>query len=243
MKVVTKVLLGFAGLIAAGKLIDSASASSDDGGGGGGNPNDTTRSNRQQLWDALMLLPLDDTQRLFLMLTAYGESRYDPRARNDSASEVLASAKASSNNPDIATRAAACGVPEARLRTGSWGRFQRLAPYLSNDAYEIFGQAAMCGNADPTASTADFQIASALETAGDLQQYNGWKANPTVGNLRLGWAAPALMGYLSKNKAKLDKYRRHAKEDGLPAGLVERVIAPFPRNVAAMYAMLRAVPG
>jgi hypothetical protein len=206
------------------------------GGGGGGSMTD-----KMTLWIKLESIPqLTRTQRYFLMLTAYGEGRYSPFAHNGSLSERAAAAKAVLNNPALVARANHCGVATALLETGSWGTFQRLAPYLSNDAFEIFGAAGMCPFANPTTTDLDFQIASAIETARDLQQYAGWKAHRTVGNLRLGWAAPALMGYLSANKARLDKYRRHAEDEKFPEGIVDATIEPFPNNVAAIYAALRA---
>lgn len=244
MKPLTKILVGFGGLLALGKIIESTATASvddeanDNTGGGGG-----SMSNKMRLWKKLELLQLDDRQRYFLMLVAYGESKFSPAAHNNTASEREASARGAQNNPELVQRAIACGIAADKLRTGSWGMFQRLAPFLSGDAFEIFGPGPMaCQNADPTNTTDDFQIASALETAGDLQGYNGWKAAPTVGNLRLGWAAPALMGYMTKNAARLKKYRRHAAEAKLPAGIVDAPLNPFPRNVAQMYAHLRANP-
>lgn len=200
-------------------------------------------SDKMTLWLKLESIPqLTRTQRYFLMLTAYGEGRYSPLAHNGSASERAAAVRATENNPALVLRAQRCGVNVAALQTGSWGTFQRLAPYLSNDAYEIFGESGMCPYADPTRMVhdLDFQIASAIETARDLQQYAGWKSYPTVGNLRLGWAAPALMGYISANKARLDKYRAQAAQESFPAGIVDAPIEPFPSNVAQIYLALRA---
>lgn len=185
---------------------------------------------------------LDDTQRAFLLITARGESNFNPLAHNGTDSEVAACARAVANDKTgIVARTLACGVPTADLITGSWGLFQRLAPYLANDAFEVFGDDG-CTLANPTRTSVAFQIASALETAGDLQRYNGWRANPTLGNLRLGWAAPGLMGYMQRNEKRIARYRRHARDIGYPASIIDAALAPFPRGraVAEIYARLVA---
>lgn len=210
----------------------------DGGGGVSGQPS----AHKLRLWNKLRsIVELDDDQRGFFMVCAGGETgqKYRPTAHNGSASERLAAARAADNNHKLVARAVACGVPADALRTGSWGVFQRLAPFLSGDAFEIFGDAG-CGLADPRTTSLDFQIASALETAGDLQGYGAWKAYPTVGNLRLGWAAPALMGYIAANQDRINRYRRQATETGYPASFVDRPLKPMPRNVADIYRRLVA---
>lgn len=190
------------------------------------------------LW-ALSLMSLDATQVAFFDITAKAESKYNPNAHNGTPSEVAASVRAADNDPKLVQRVRACGVPEEKLKTGSWGLVQRLAPYAANDAFEIFGANA-CALADPTRMSYAFQLASALETAGDLQQYTRFTAAPTLGNLRLGFGALSLMGYLAKNKARLDKYRATAVSLGYPASIIDAPIAPMPRNVATIYGRLIA---
>ena len=107
--------------IAAGD--DSPPPSPGGGGIGGGSMQGT---DKQKLYAQLEALPmLDEDQRLFLMLVAHGESRYHPRAHNDSESERDASAKAYDR---IAARFSGCGRTREQYAIGSVGRFQRLAP-------------------------------------------------------------------------------------------------------------------
>lgn len=233
--------LGLAAAAAALVLLPVlASASASPGGAEEGSPDMTGR--KATLWNKLRSIPeLDDTQRYFVMLTAYGEGNYNPRAHNGSASERAASARAADNNQQIVQRAMACGVPYENLRTGSWTMFQLLAPYVSGTAFEIFGDG-FCPWADPTRIGADTnaQICIAIEHAHDLQQYDGWKAFRTIGNLRLGWAAPALMGYISDNAARLGKYRAQARKQGFPPGIVDALVRPFPSGAAGIYQRLQS---
>lgn len=206
----------------------------DDGG-------DDVLSNRQRVWAKLRSLPqLTDTQRYFVMLTAYGEGDYSPGAHNQRPKERAAARRAVENSPTLVQRAMACGVSKPVLEDGSWGMFQRLGPYLSGDAFEIFGNTQdACYFADPRRRDMDFQILSAIETAHDLGGYDAFLAKPTVGNLRLGWAAPTLMGYITKNSAKLAKYRAQAEHERLPPGLVDMQIGRFPKATPAMYGVMR----
>lgn len=233
-----KIALGVA--LAGAVLLTAATASA--GSPELGNTDDTPMGVRKtRLWNKLVSISeLDNTQRMFLMLWAYGEGGYSPYAHNDSASERAASSQAADNNPTIVQRAIACGIADAKLRTGSWGTFQRLAPFVAGDAFEIFG-AAGCPFADPTRlpMNLNLQIAGAIETARDLQGYQGFIAYPTAGNLRLGTGSPARMGYITENKDRLDKYRAHASVQGL-GGIVDAQIARFPGNVAEIYERLRS---
>jgi hypothetical protein len=199
-------------------------------------------SNKQRTWAMIMAVPgLDETQREFLFLTAYGESggHFNPAAHNDSESERAAAAKGVT--PTLASWASKCGVPLEHLQSGSWGVFQRLAPYFAHDVIQIFGENA-CELADPTKSGHNLalQIVSAVRYAHALQQYDAWQAYPTVGNLRLGWWGVAKLGYLSANKDHVDKYRRHAEDLHLTGGadFIDRQIAVFPPATQAMYAQL-----
>jgi len=225
--------------VAAVALLGAGSAGAAD------NPNDgggMATSNKLRMWRKLeSISELIPTQRYFLMLVAYGEGKYNPAAHNGSASERAASAKAADNNPAIVARALGCGVPEANLRTGSWTTFQLLAPYVSGTAFEIFG-GAFCPFADPTRapSNLNLQIAIAIEHARDLQGYNGFQARPTVGNLRLGWAAPAWMGYENEHPDRIAKYRAHAVHEKFPTGIVDAPIGMFPNNPAQIYEALRS---
>jgi hypothetical protein len=193
------------------------------------------------LWRKLESIgSLTNTQRYFLMLTAYGEGGYKPTAHNGSDGERNAARRALENNPAIASFASGCGIPLDNLRSGSWGTFQRLAPYWTSDMREIFGGGA-CVFADPTRAPndLDLQIVDAIHIARSLQGYTGWKAYPTVGNLRLGWANPSFMGYISDHADRLAKYAAHAEKVNLPDGVVDWTIERFPDNAAQIYAQLR----
>ena len=205
----------------------------DDNGGGG-------MSRRQTMWRKLVALPLTNTQRYFFQLTAYGEGNFNPGAHNKSASERAAARKATANNASLVDYlTTTCGIPLSVLEDGSWGTFQQLGPYFSNAMLEVFGRNAQgCTMADPRRRDVNAQIIGAMYVAWRLGGYDAWQAKPTVGNLRLGWAAPSLMGYLTKNAARLKKYRVHAEHENLPAGIIDAVMGRVPRPTPAMYGLL-----
>jgi hypothetical protein len=228
------------GLLGFGAVVGARASSDDDDDDDDPAPSTGTISERHaKLRAALASIgELDATQRAFLEITAYGESKFNPAAHNNSFSERSASARGADHNPSIKAKVTACGVDPETLRTGSWGMFQRLAPFLAGDAFEIFGDQVGCGFCDPTKASYGFQIVSALETARDLQGYPGFQAKQTVGNLRLGWAAPTLMGYLSANAKKIAKYREQAEGAGYGAGLIDATINRFPQNIPQIYGRL-----
>lgn len=232
------------GLAAAGLALAALAAGSANADDGDEEPV-STLSNKQRMWRKLEFLSeLTPTQRYFLMLTAKGEGNYNPKAHNGTDSEREASANAADSNPSIVQRAALCGVPAANLRTGSWTTFQFLAPYVSGNVFEIFGNGAPCSLVDPTrvGSNLNLQIAMAIEHARDLQGYKGFQAYPTVGNLRLGWASPGFMGFISQQAERLVRYRNLATAEMFPPGIVDAQITRFPSNVAAIYAKLQNGP-
>lgn len=234
MNLGTKIALAAGGLVVLAAATATASPGFDAGG--------DMSSNKKRMWAKLEAISeLTETQRYFLMLVAKGEGNFNPGAHNGSASERAASAAAADNNPETVQRVQACGIDPARLRTGSWTTFQFLAPYISRHVFEIFGGAG-CMFADPTAvpGNLNLQIVLAIEHARRLQNYTGWTAYPTVGNLRLGWASPGFMGYISKHRDRLDKYRSHARNTGLPNGIVDAQISRFPDNPGEIYEALRA---
>ncbi len=207
-----------------------------DGDGGG-------MSKKLQVWAMISAVPgIDETQREFLFLVAYGESggHFNFGAHNGSESERAAAA--AGVTPNLASWASKCGIPIDHLQSGSWGVFQRLAPYFAHDVIEVFGPGA-CKLADPTNSTHNLaiQVVSAIHYAHTLQtKYHAWQVFPTVGNLRLGWWGPSKLGYLSQNQDHVDKYRRHAEELHLSGGasFIDKEIEVFPPATAALYAHL-----
>jgi hypothetical protein len=219
---------------AASKLEDDDDEPEDDG---------MTNAKERVYWRLRQVPQLTEDQRLYLMLTAYGEGNYRLTAHNGSASERAASAAAAANNPTIVQRALNCGVPLANLQTGSWTMFQLLAPYVSGTAHEIFG-AGFCPFADPLKVTGnlDLQLVIGMEHAHDLQGYAGWKAYRTVGNLRLGWANPGFMGYLSDHADRIERYRDHAAAVGIGRAFIDRTLPVFPDNLAQVYAELQGKP-
>lgn len=186
-------------------------------------------SNKVRLYSQLRALPmLTEDQRLFLMLVAHGESRYNPRAHNDSPSEVRASARAYDR---IADRFAACDRGRDQYTIGSAGRFGRLVPYFADDLRDVVP----C--IDPLAIFDGLHdIASAIATARGLQGYPTWQG--TVVSLRAGWATP---GWLDAPPPdKVAKWTRHASEAGLPPDFLTRSLDRFPGDLAAILAALRA---
>lgn len=200
-------------------------------------------SRKVRIWAMLESIDqLTPTQRYFLMLVAKGEGNYSPSAHNGSASERQASLEAANANPTIVQRALACGVPFDHLTSGSWTTFQLLAPYVAGTVFEVFGNAG-CPYADPhkVVGNLQLQLAIAIEHARDLQSYDGFKAEPTVGNLRLGWGIPGSMGKDTPyNRERLERYRNVAQGEKFPAGIVDTTITRFPTNPAQIYSELVA---
>lgn len=222
------VTVGYLAISAAGREVEDAKE------------NGAMQSKKQRFWSRLETISeLDDTQRYYLTLVAQRESKYNPAAHNGTPSERDAARRGLDNNPSIGQKAAACGVAREALTTGSWGLFQRLAPFWADDMFDIFGATA-CPYVDPSRETSNMnlQIVDAIKVARTLQSYSSWKAYPTAGNLRLGWAAPSLMGYISQNAERLQRYRDDARAAGLPTTLVDGTINIFPNDYRGIYARL-----
>lgn len=203
-----------------------AGGGDDDGGGspssGGDDGMSGEGTRKQQLWTMLRSVPeLDDVQREFMMLTAKGEGNYNPKAHNDSTGEVAASAAAFTG--PLRTRLRSWGYPDSAWVIGSGGRFGRLAPYFGDDWFDVFGTPI-----DPAKLfVSPYDLISALKNARALQQYDAFKAKPTVGTLRLGWWGPGKMK-APQDAARLQKYRDVAEGEKLRPGLIDMPIAPFP---------------
>jgi hypothetical protein len=224
----------------------SGASGTDDGDEGGG---EMVTRKQQLYWRLRQIDALSEEQRMFLMLTAFGEGAYSTAAHNGSAAERAASSKAADKNPTITAWALSCGVPDAALRSGSWSMFQLLAPYYAGTVREIFG-AAGCPFADPSKAPGrlDLQIVIGIEHAHDLQGYDGWRAVPTIGNLRLGWANPSFMGKLEAHADRIGKYVRHAQKvvpswsESEARAFINTRISRFPADTAGIFQALQNTP-
>lgn len=198
----------------------------------------TMATRKQRFWRRLETISeLDNTQRYFLTLVAQRESNYNPAAHNGSITERARALEGFNKNASLSAKVQGCGFSPASLASGSWGLFQRLAPYWVDDMFDIFGTGVACTYVDQSreVSNMNLQIVSAIKSARALQQRNGWKAYPTVGNLRLGWWSPTQMGYISKHAERIERYRADARKASLPEGIVDATIREFPNDYKGIY--------
>lgn len=210
-------------------VVAVAASSGSNSGGTTPTPTPGGMTRKQRLYAQLESLPmLDEDQRLFLMLVAYGESGFSPTAHNKSGGEVDASARAYDR---IREHFASCPFTRAQYAIGSGGRFGRLVPYYCNDLRDVVP----C--IDPqTIFDGVHDIASAIATAHALQGYASWQG--TVVSLRAGWATPGWMD--APPASKVEKWTRHANEVHLPAGFVNKTLARFPSDLASVLHALQA---
>jgi len=202
-------------------------------------PKTTGGSGKARLWNMLeSLSELTTTQRMFIMLTAYGESGggFRPTAHNDSASEVAASAAAWDNNPTLAVKLVNCGYGGKQAwAIGSGGYGGRLVPYFGND---MLRAGLTC---DPgLLFEPNHSLLSSLITAYYMQQTKQWKASEkTVKNLRAGYYGLAHIKWPPEKR--IAKYRRHAEAVGFDASFVDEPITTFPppSKAKAMLARLK----
>ena len=214
-------------------LILLALALSGDGGSGSdapGNPVTMSRG-KNTLAQLLARTSLDETQRNFLILTAYGESRWSSGAANKSITEAAASGRAYDRHADYF--AANCPEPRSGYVWGSGGWFGLLPP---NPLWILRASGLKCWPGayvfDPVAS-----IVAAIAFARQLQGWTGFKANPTVLNLRIGWGRPTAMSE-PHDPAKVAKFREHARKAGFDELFLLRPIKRFPGNYAEIFAAL-----
>lgn len=228
--------LAFAGFVAAltsgGDELDDGDI--DDGG------DMTTRTQRKvALYAKLGLLKpdfIDEDQRLFVMLVAYGESRYNPKAHNDSPGEVAASRDAWDSNPTLAAKIMARGFTRDQVAIGSGGYGGRLVPYFCDDMLDAKLPVNPRGVFD-----ADLSIVSTIIASHKLQQWRQWRdAGRTVKALRGGFWWPARMDNLPEDR--LEKYEDHADHEKFGEGFVDRVLNEFP-GPSRGAAMLEALKG
>lgn len=224
--------LAFAGLVAA---LSSDGDELDDE-----NPDDglTTMTRKQTLYAKLGLLSqVEEDQRLFVMLVAYGETggTWKSTAHNDTPSEVEASRDAWDGNPTLAAKIVAKGFTRDQVAIGSGGYGGRLVPYFCDDMLDAKLPVNPRGVFDPNLS-----IVSTIIACHKLQQWRQWRdGGGTVAALRGGFWWPAKMDDLPADR--IAKYRRHAEAVHLPADFVDRELAEFPgpSQGAAMLATLK----
>jgi hypothetical protein len=200
---------------------------------------DGTMSPKKVLYEKLRSLPeLHEMHRLFVMLTAYGETggTFRPTAHNDTPSEVAASAAAYDNNPNLRAKLEQCGYGRSAWVIGSGGYGGRLVPYFGDDMFDIFGKCV-----HPTkVFDANYSIISTLKVCYTLQHTTAFSKDPTVKRLRLGFYGLGAMqdDPSDDDEQRFAKYAKHAEAVGLGASFVNQVIPPFPSSFVKMFQRL-----
>lgn len=214
-----------------------------------------SNAGKRELWAMLESLPmLDDVQRKFLILVARGESGWNPLVGlGDPAlfppgtkPNTKASAAAQEGEARAARVAydrhadyfAGCDAGErAAYSFGSGGWFGMLP---ANGLWQLRDTPLGCWPPRAVFEPAR-AITMAVAFARALQGWDGFQANPTVGNLRAGWGLPTSMG-TNVAADRLAKYRRHARESGLPESFIDEPIARFAGDSLAVFQALLAAP-
>jgi hypothetical protein len=161
--------------------------------------------------------------RDFLVFLAWGESRGDPNAHNDSPSEVDASIRAWERVRD---RFALCVWPPLEYQQGSGGLFGFLMPIGLAQIPESYRCLRPDQVFDPRVS-----LAMAIGYARGLMRWDGYERRPSWLSLRHGWSRPSQMGVRSELDRVRPAYREHAAAVGLPAAWLDR--RPPPLDVTA----------
>lgn len=214
-----------------------------------------SNAGKRELWAMLESLPmLDDVQRKFLILVARGESGWNPLVGLGDPSlfppgtkpNTKASAKAQEGEARAARVAydrhaayfEACDAGDrAAYSFGSGGWFGMLP---ANGLWQLRDTPLACW--PPRAVFEPVRaLVMGLAFARGLQGWDGFKANPTVGNLRAGWGLPTSMG-TDIAADRLAKYRRHARESGLPESFIDEPIARYPGDYLAIFRTLANAP-
>lgn len=219
------ILIGLAGLAA---TLATAAGGRRHGGSG---QHFTTRKlgrrameNKAALETMLASLPLDDDQKRFVVLVAYGETAasFNPKAHNDTPSEVKASAEAFDRLPQHTRARLLVHAPRERWAIGSGGFGGRLVPYYGSDAVAL---------GLPVSPDAVFiagpSLLSLLYVCHRLQQTSGWEKGPhNVASLRVGFYGLAYMR--EPPPERIEKYQRHAAALGFGRDFPSKRMAPFP---------------
>lgn len=202
---------------------------------GASTPTTPGASDKSKLYTQLRrVASLTEDQRLFLMLVAFGESRYIPTSKNTSP-EAIALANAAYDSLAAQQRInASCSYTREELtRDGAAGRFGRLVPYYIDDLRDVVP----CIRPD-SITDGLHDIVAAVAQARRLQQYASW--NGTIGDLRAGWGRPSWMG----GNAPADRVARwaeHADSQGFSGIVGSGGMAFLARPLTSFPADLRGV--
>ncbi|MCX4239646.1 hypothetical protein [Paraliomyxa miuraensis] len=169
----------------------------------------------------------------FFALVAWRESKGNPQAVNDSASEAAAAAKAFDRNRG---RYEGCGHPDAAYIFGSGGWFGMLP---ANGLAQL-GEELYCL---PPSSVLEPRVALAMAVgfARGLMRWDGFGKVPTWLNLRAMWGAPAKGGDAAYLASKRASYVQDAAAVGLPASWLDGRPPPLSVTGAEVLERLQTV--
>lgn len=225
----------FAALLGAGALVASAwgSSPSDEPSPAHKPTNPGSAKGRAELERLLGLLPLDATQRTFLLFVAAGESGFKILATNDSPGEAAAAGDIYDNQ---SAHFESCGYPRSAWTWGSAGWFGLLVPVglwnLRKTPFACWDPRTYLY--DPAQS-----ITAAIANGRALQNWQGFKSNPTVGNLRRGWGWPSAMGPNTPGPEKRAAYEARLVASGVaPPSFLDVEVPTFPSDSQGIYATL-----
>lgn len=209
-------------------------------GGGSTTPPPSGGSDKAKLYAQLRKVSLlTEDQRLFLMLVAYGESRYEPGAKNTS-DDALALANAAYDSLVAQDRLdASCGYTrESLTRDGAAGRFGRLVPYYVDDLRDVVP----CIKPE-SINDGLHDIVAAVAQARRLQNYASW--NGTIGDLRAGWGRPSWMGGNAPAE-RIARWAGHADDEGFSGvkgsggmAFLARPLTPFTSDLRGVLRSLQ----
>lgn len=159
-------------------------------------------------------LGLGDDWADFFVALAWNESRGNPEAINDSASEAKGAKKAFERNAGAFVE---CGRPDSDYTFGSGGLFGMIPTYaaLTFKAPQLRCAPPRWIVTNPRASQA-----AAIGFANGLMQWARYNEAPTFGTLRAMWGNPSRS--LEEIAARLPKYEQHARKAGVDPAFLRR---------------------